>query len=474
MENKTEFGHPTFFINPDYKIEKLSKNLMQKLQAEDASTFIGRSCHRLFFNLDHPCRLCPVAHAVTFKTSIEQDIKKTDQPDSEPARHAVATPVLEKDGSIRHLIIDCLGHEINMFMDGENLASGVGAVEKLQNRTNERKSVLLDRDLSVILYNQGVKSILPENTDTIGRNVFAAIPYYNRPEIRNPIEDLIFHRAKTILYFETDDSAFGNGQTQHRAEKLIGNSSLDAVFLSSRPLDAGEPRDREQIKAHIRILSQFSSRMAHDIKNDLALISTNTEFILQDAADSPEIVACAEKIRERIKRIVEIVEYANSLKVHNWEQTTECNLPQLLNRVITVLQLSKPFSNHDVQIKATDGLPNIVTSEFYLERALTELIKVVLLNSEDKDDLLILLDYEREEDAIRITFKCRQHKDIYRDLEAQLTQFYISKQAADSVVVSLLIAYATLLIQNGSLTSRIADKEEHQIDVKLPRVVYVA
>lgn len=480
--SRTEFGQPIFFIDPDYRIKKCSKRVKSILEHAGESELVGQKCHQLFFQLDSPCRLCPVSRSIVMKTMVEQEIQRDSFNGRSSTRLAVATPIQDSNGRVQHIIMDCLGTDYSLPPKKENVEPMPAAHKSKVGRPfPSSQSVLLDRDMAIILYSPSVKSVLSqESVDLIGHNLFTVSSYFNRPIIRNRLEDFIFNDDKAITVFETDDKIYGGNRTKHVIEKLSGHGYGDAILLRSTTVEKERDESKKILKEQLKLSSEFASRMAHDVKNALALISTNADFIYSEAPDTDmtgqrnDIAKYAEIIQKHVKQIVNIVEYANSLKLHNWDTIAESDLAQLLNRVVTITQLSKPYVNHNVSLKNGENLPRIVTSELYLERALTELVKSLLMNAEDNSELYIELSHEPAHDFFILILTCRQQTDILSDIETKLQQFYVSKKQWDPEILGMLIAYSAVLIQDGSMESELLDNGEFRLILKLPRTPHVS
>ncbi len=475
MNSRIELGQPIFFIDPDYSIQKCSQRLKRDLENVDESELVGQKCHQLFFQIDEPCRRCPVSRAVALKSAFEQELENEPLQGRAHKRRAVATPIQDANGEVQHLIVDCLGDGISIHPKSKHMHEAPRHTSAPPKQPFNR-SVLLDRDFSIMLFNEGVKrSTQQGHVELVGHNLFAVAPYYNRQEIRRRLENFVYHADQMTIEFETDDSIYGGGRTRHIVEKMHGHGHVAAVSLRSVSAEKHQYEEKKYFKEQLKMLSQFAGRMAHDVKNALALIATNADFIVNEApatdmTGAPNNVAqYADIIQKHVKQIVGIVEHANSLKVHNWETIAESDLTQLLNRVVTITQLSKPFISHDVSLKIRGAVPRILTSEFYLERALTELVKAILLNADEKSSLKIMLSHEQDTDCFLIAFRCRQQTNLFKDLDVKLQHFFVAKKQWDPVLLGLLIAYAAVLIQDGSMQTTLLENGEFQIVLKLPR-----
>jgi nitrogen-specific signal transduction histidine kinase len=473
VKSKHEFGQPIFFIDPDYNIRKCSKRVKSILEYTDESELVGQKCHQLFYRSDEPCRFCPVSRAVLLKTVVEQKIESDSMNDNAAFRTAIATPIQDESGEVQHLVVACLGEN---FSIPQNEKRSEPPTVKSADSPFSNGCILLDRDMSIILFNNDIKRLVDhEGSDIIGRNLFTIVPFYNRPDIRNRIEDFMFQNEKIKIEFETVDAGGGAARIKHVVEKMDGHGHLDAVLLRSTRVETKSFDDKKALKEQLKILSQFAGRMAHDVKNALALISTNADFIYSEAPETDmtgaknNIAQYAEIIQKHVKQIVGIVEHANSLKVHNWDTTAESDLAQLLNRVVTITQLSKPYISHNVSLKINGAMPRIITSELYLERALTELVKSILQSAEQDSSLKINVSHEPARDEFFITFVFRQQSNLFSELDAKLKQFYVAKKQWDPEMLGLLIAYAAVLIQDGSMQTTLLDTGEFQLRLSLPR-----
>lgn len=275
-----------------------------------------------------------------------------------------------------------------------------------------------------------------------------------------------------------------NGETRHLIIDCLGDditihyeksSSHQAAFLPPDTLHNEDFTQAKMLKEQTKALSAFAGRMAHDINNSLALISTHADAILQNTQvqteklDANEISEYAAKIQQHVKHIVERLDVANSLKVHHWETIAESDFADLLKRVLTLTQLNQPCAHNDIQLKIADKLPPILTSEVYLERALTELLRSILANSEKDGIMNIHLDYFGNGDYFILAIRCRQRRDIFDSLQSILQQFYTQKSSVDKVQLGLLIAYATIRVHGGSMHYRLLSDGEYHIAIQLPR-----
>lgn len=474
MKNKTEFGQPIFFIDPHYDIRKCSRSL-NRISGIDESTVVGQKCYHHFYHLDVPCHRCPVSRSVETKTIVEHDIQRKGPSGHVFSKVAIATPIQDTSGTVQYVIMDCLDNVAFQTKDEKTKPSSAVVHQKENKKYQAAHTILLDRDLSIMLYNTCAKSILTnKHNDIIGKNLFTVSRYFNRPEIRDRLDNFVSSDDKEMLEFEIDDQTYDD-RTKYSVEKLSGHRLRDAILLRSIRVDNDYAAEKQILKEKLKISSQFASRMAHDVKNALALISTNADFIRSEAPDTDmagtpnQIEKYVKIIQDHIKKIVTIVEYANSIKAHNWDRVAESDLVQILNRVVTITRLSKPFINHNVTLKNGEHLPRIITSELYLERALTELVKSLLLNAEENSDLAIVLSHEPALDEFVLTLTCRQKADIFSELEAKLEQFYINQKQWEQEQLGILISYAAVLIQDGSMRSTRLDSGESRITLKLPR-----
>ena len=120
---------------------------------------------------------------------VEENNFESDLDDArDQSRTAVATPIQNENGDVLHLVMDCLDTNFSIPQNEERSEpptdQPVSAVSPFLNGC-----ILLDRDMSIILFNSGIKSLIEHNgSELIGRNLFTVVPFYNRPEIRNRLE----------------------------------------------------------------------------------------------------------------------------------------------------------------------------------------------------------------------------------------------------------------------------------------------
>ncbi len=485
----TDVGDNIFFINNDYTIQKVSRRLAQKIGIDDGGLLVGKICHKYFYNLDKPCNSCPVSRSIAFQTVVEGEIQPDAENESAGVRHAIATPVMDEHNQVRQVIVDCLGDTISLHRANNETAAidkpDRKRVPQLPIEGGDRESpdtlcsVLVDRDLNIILYNQWHDGPGFGNGDNlVGHNLFSVAPFYNQQPVRSRIEGFVKDDNAEYTTFQTKTDIYSEQWLKHEIYKLIGQGRIEAYLILSQFNESADAANSTAIRADkITMLSQFASRISHDIKNPLSLISTSVEFLKADLAKVNTIdgvfklVDYIDQVQDQVNRVITILDTVNALKVHSMETVSETDAADLLDRSVTITLLSKPYPQNDVKVNIAGPLPPIHVSEINMERALTELFKSLLKNAGENGRLDINLTYVGDlEDQFIFKIHTNAVQKTASNLDEMIDDFLTSAKKFDIANLGMVIAYATILNHAGVMDVLNLDTGELEILIKLPRV----
>jgi len=485
----TDAGENIFFINNNYTIQKISRKLLQHIGLDNGSDLVGKTCYSSFFKRDDPCEHCPVGRSITFQTVVEEDIPIEDEKMIGAVRHAVATPVLDESNQVRQVIVDCLGETmkaVDQFLNRRDQEDGssqplpqMSVEESAEEQSDTLCAILFDKDFHIIVANQWSGATgFGDRANMVGQNLFSAVPFYNQTLVREKIQSFTQESEAEHTVFHTRADIYSDQWLEHQLYKLVGRSKLDACLVISKSGPKAsfvEPRILMAEKA--ALLSRFASRISHDIKNPLALISTSVEFLKADMANVNtldgvhKLVDYVDQIQEQVSRVLGILDTVNALKVHSMDVVSTTDVAELLDRAVTITLLSKPFPQNDIQINITGPMPPIHVAEINIERAFSELFKTLLKKSGENGQLDINLAYigDLEEQFIfKIRSTIREKSAL--DLDEMMNEFFASGNRFDVSNLGLAIAYATIINHSGEMQVLPLDSGELEVLIKLPRV----
>ena len=482
----TDAGDKIFFIDNDYTIQKASRKLCQKIGLEDGNDLVGKKCYVHFFKLENPCGQCPVSRSITFQTVVEEDIQL--DPAGTGIRHAIATPLMDDNNKVRQIIVDCLGDTIssvdqkNAILTAQNFKAKPLPqlpIEEIGEGVEETLCALLfDKDLSIIVANHWHDAPgFGNGENLVGRNLFTVAPFYNQAPVRKKIESFIGQQIGEHAVFRTKADIYSAHWLDHHLYRLVGQSKINAYLIISKiSRNDAIVGSRALMVEKVTMLSRFASRISHDIKNPLALISTSIEFLRSDLAKVNsldgvyELVDYMDQVQGQVSRVVDILDTVNALKVHSMDTISETDAAELLDRSATITLLSKPFPENDVQINIAGPLPPIHVSEINMERAFSELFRSLLKQAGESGQLNINLAYIGELDEI---FVFKIHTNIKQstilDLDEMMAEFFASSNRFNISNLGLAIAYATIINHSGEMEVLTLDSGELEILIKLPR-----
>ena len=483
----TDAGDNIFFVDNDYAIQKISRKLSQKIGVSNGTDLVGRRCHDYFFQLEKPCDHCPVSRSITFQTVVEEDIQIDVNDSRRGSRHAVATPVMDHNNNVRQIIVDCLGSSLlsnSRAPELRELGSANKPLPQLPMEDVDTESIntigalLFDKDFNIILSNQWLEIAgFGWGENHIGRNLFSVAPFYNQAPVRKKIKDFMHSNTTGQILFHSKADIYSENWLEHHIYKLVGQSKIDAYLIISKINQSNVFMDSRALMAEkATMLSKFASRLSHDIKNPMALISTSMEFLKTDLAKVNTLdgiyglVDYMDQVQDQVNRVIDILDTVNALKVHSMDTISESDAEELLDRSVTIALLGKTFPNSDIRMKVAGPLPPIHVAEINIERAFSELFKSLLNQAGENGLLDINLAYIGDLDE---TFVFKIHTNIVQktvlNLDEMMHEFFSSGNRFNISNLGLAIAYATIINHSGEMHVLTLDSGELEILIKLPR-----
>jgi nitrogen-specific signal transduction histidine kinase len=480
-----EDGENIFIIDPQFVIRKTSRGLRAKLGLEHDKQLVGHVCHHLFYNSDAPCEKCPVSRSIARQSLVAERVSgKSHLPC--PVK---ATPVVDDQGRVASIIVDCL--EDSMVLAGLNpkpfstAALSVNASPSREENTaqfpvqNLFRVVLIDNELNIILMSRTAQTLLRSSLKTgIGENLFAALPYYSQSAVREKIEQFIAEENEEKTSFNARADYYSEEWIEHTLVKLSMRGRSGAILIISNPPAHSAEQDKSRFhKEKLKMISQFSGKISHEIKNHLALISTNMEFLKNDMISVNSIDGMfklfeyIDQVQEKISKLVGILETLDAIKPHRPNSITEINMGQLASRSVNMALMSKPFPENDITLTVGQELPFLYGVELNLERALIELLRSFLLNAGIRGALNVSCNFIHDKKG-QFILKIRVNSAVASetDMDALLSDFISSKGQLDKSKIGLIAAYATILNHDGSMEIFKINAEETEVLIKLPRM----
>lgn len=480
-----DVGENIFIIDPQFVIRKTSRRLRTKLGVECDKQLVGHVCHRFFYNSDTPCENCPVSRSIAYQTSVEEKL-----PGSSYSKGPVkATPVIDNQGRVASIIVDCLEDSVVLpdfsrkpFSTAQPSASA--PQDQPENMAhfpvqNLYRVVLIDIELNILLMSKTAQTLLRSSLNTgIGENLFAALPHYSQSVVREKIERFISEENEEKLSFNAHADYYSEEWIEHTLVKLSMRGRTGAILIISSPQALASEQEKSRFhKDKLKMISQFSGKISHEIKNHLSLISTNMEFLKNDMIGVTSIDGMfklfdyIDQVQGKISQMVSILDALDAIKPHRPSSITEIDMGQLASRSVTMALLSKPFPENDISLAVGQELPLLYGVEVNLERALIELLRSLLTNAGDKGVLNISCNFIQDKKG-QFIIKIRVNSAVVSeaDMDALLNDFISPKDRLDKSKVGLITAYATILNHDGSLELFKINAEETEVLIKLPRM----
>jgi nitrogen-specific signal transduction histidine kinase len=480
-----EAGENIFIIDPQFVIRKTSLRLRSKLGLEHDKQLVGHVCHHLFYNSAVPCENCPVSRSIACQSPVEERL-----PGASHSKYPLkATPVVDDQGRVASIIVDCL--QDSMVLPDLNpkpfsaAAPSVNTFPSQEENTaqfpaqNLFRVVLVDNELNIILMSKTAQTLLRSSLKTgIGENLFAALPHYSQSVVREQIERFIAEENEEKISFNARADYYSEEWIEHTLVKLSMRGRTGAILIISSPQAHAAEQDKSRFhKEKLKMLSQFSGKISHEIKNHLALISTNMEFLKNDMISVNSIDGMfklfdyIDQVQEKISQLVGILETLDAIKPHRPNSIAEIDVGQLTSRSVTMALLNKPFPGNEITVTLGQDLPFLYGVELSLERALIELLRSLLVNAGSKGVLNVSCNFIHDKKG-QFVLKIRVNSAVASetDMEALLNDFISPKGQLDKSKIGLITAYATILNHDGSMELFKINAEETEVLVKLPRM----
>ncbi|RPI00970.1 MAG: PAS domain-containing sensor histidine kinase [Calditrichaeota bacterium] len=476
-------GENILILDPNFVIRKLSKRLNTKLGIVDDKLIVGQHCHQIIFKSSTPCENCPVFRSMAYHTPVEEELPV----DAMSTRRVSATPLFDDQGRATAVIVDCLGDlKAHPVFNAQHLdaESGNGRYTSPYVQTPKEladklyRVILIDREFTILLMSKSVETLVGQSgIYGIGQNLFTVLPFYTQFAIREKIERFLYNEKEERLTFEERADYYAEEWVQYEITRLSTRGRTDALLIISRPIDRIKLERKQQTSRDVlRMMSHFSAKTAHEIKNPLSLLSTNLEFIKADmiSVDSMDttfkLMDYIDVMQIQIQKIVAILDTLNSLKLNKLSTIDEINPGQLLTRSISMALMSRTSTKHEIIDTIADDLPPLYGSDPNLERAFIELFKALLSYAGDQGKLYVSLTYVGEnKDQFILKIRVQAVLENFGDLEKLLEAFFSPEHRLEAKSMGLVISYATVLNHNGIMEVLQSKEGETEVLIKLPR-----
>lgn len=474
-------GENIFIIDPHYVIRKTNRRLRSRLNADNDRQLIGQICHRLFFHSETPCPECPVARSVAYRTPVEEEI-----PNNSHAKRLVkATPVLDDRQQVTSIIVNCLD---DIESIGRSPAEDTPVAVPLppsaeqSSRPEPYRVVLIDAEFSILLMSKSVQPFLRGSLSSgIGQNLFAALPCYSQAAVRQQIERFVADESCEAMTFNARADFYSEEWIAHTLIRLSMRGRTGAIVILSEPQQTeAAPEKLHLQKERIRLVSDFSSKIAHDFRNFLAPITADIEFLKSDMVNIGGVEGMfkamehVEKIQAKLNEMVEVLETLELLKPHRSAHITEINVGQWVNRAATVAMLGKPFPGNNIAVTVGEDLPFLYGIEATLDRSLIDIMRTLFVVGGEHCRLRLSAHFIHEKKG-QFVIKIRANTPVGApaDFDALLNDFIGAKGRMEKTKANLLSAYSTILSHDGSMELFKLTEEETEVLIKLPRVAKI-
>ncbi|MBN2410744.1 PAS domain-containing sensor histidine kinase [candidate division KSB1 bacterium] len=335
--------------------------------------------------------------------------------------------------------------------------------------------VVIDFDFNILNCNQALKDILGENP--VGQNLFKTMPNYDQAQVRNTIHDAISGTDGFIKSLKVKDSTRDMNWVQYHIIRLDKNAGIDAVLIVSKKLEISENLSLdESLQDKFQMLSSFSGKVAHDINNPLSVIMTRMDFLQTQDIES-ELEEGNIDLKEEITlvqnqagRIYSIIDNIGALQIHSKEEPKLCNLSEIVNRAVMIVEFQRPYKNVHAQKTIARDCPPLKCNEIRLERAVSEIVKNAFEAAGEKGEVFIQLDYVNENNG-RYIIKVKDTGSgmTKENMVKVFDPFYTTKQGVKGAGLGLTIAYAAVLNHNGMINIESQTGRGTEVSIILPK-----
>jgi|GEM_PF-3643438 len=474
----------TFIINKDYIIQTACEQLMQQVHSRD-STFIGKTCYEYFWHKNSPCENCPVGRCVSLNAIAEENISLSGNY-LKDERHAIAIPITDSRGDVRQVVVECLDGLGNN--NEQSLPKAVTSkIEPPQSGDTSKKNeivtgiddkgtLLMNRDLKVLVYNPTMTKYFKINS--VGVNLFQALPMLNQSHIRDHIEDFI-QGQQNYIQFETYFSASKSQKLHHTIQRL-GNNGKGEVFLIETVPHSDSHKEAMELdfyRKNINILSRFSSQVAHDIGNPLTSLMGYVNIMRNNLARANEATTPndfhdhLDRLQQEINRMRKLLESIRLNRTHDSDEIEEQDIHLLVERAIAIAEFKRPYKNVHIQTNVADHMPSVYVCELNIENALSELLRYALEAAGQNGNVEMEVKYKKDLQSFfdfRISVNGTLDSNV--SLSKMLHNFYSYEKNSKKINMELLKAFSAVYNHSGKIEIRNKAQGKAEISIKLPRV----
>lgn len=222
-------------------------------------------------------------------------------------------------------------------------------------------------------------------------------------------------------------------------------------------------------------LGEMAGGIAHEINNPLAIISSNTHFIIQKVSklnteDSESIIKSTSKINDTVKRIASIIKGLKkfSRDAHD-DEKIKCSLAEVIDDTVQLCAESMKTLNIEIQIDIQPNTPDVLCRPVEISQVLLNLIsnaKDAIKNLNHEKMIVIKLYDDSHRVCIDIINAGLPIPNEIR--EKIFNPFFTTKPIGEGTGLGLSISHGIMQSHNGELLLKHSDESETCFTIRLP------
>jgi len=276
---------------------------------------------------------------------------------------------------------------------------------ELQESEARYRSLFENANIGIIILDRETKRILDVNKQAV--KLFK----YEKEELLAlgslPIEE---DRQMTAQLLYTEQFFSGDASIKNKDGQSI------EVKINSVPIaHANDPRIivyirdiSEQAKIQQKLLQienmtlmgKLAAGIAHEIRNPLAAVTVNLQYLLKRFSDNEEMRSTVEMAMEGSKRAEQVIEKTLNLARAKPPQTKLENVNDIIEQVLWFMRIPMKQKNISVEKKLSGELPHISVDEKQIQQVLLNVLQNAVDVSE-KNSLIGIHTYQFKKDDIK-------------------------------------------------------------------------
>ena len=256
------------------------------------------------------------------------------------------------------------------------------------------RSLFENANIGVVILNRETKRILDANKQAI------RLLKYSKKELLEkdclPIQEdekMTLQLLYSELFFSGDAAIIDKGGSSievHISSVPIAHAQDPRIIVYIRDLsEHAKIRQKLLQVENMTMMGRLAAGIAHEIRNPLAAITVNLQYLQNRYADNEDIMSTVEMAMDGSKRVEQVIDKTLSLARATPPQTNSEDVHKIISRVLWFMKMPLQQKNITIHKKFSEGLPKISVDEKQIQQVLLNIIQNAVDASKENSSITL-------------------------------------------------------------------------------------